>query len=191
MDVKNTAVSTHQDTYLKVGQLWEQEGGYYAGIIARPDKSVYALIVPPRLGGSAVLPLTTLNHINERCPETSLFDGMQNTYLYNEHAFPAFQWASNLRLHGKNDWYIFSKEEMEIAMRCNELLPAEDRFIHNREYWTSSWFHEANAYTQMLFETPTPSASGGYLGYSLELVTGVYFDFGGLDVRAGRHVRLF
>lgn len=94
-------------------------GGYYAGRI-QIGANVYELVVAPKASGEATLSNQTWNF--SFTGNTSLNDGkltQANMVAYGISAFPAQQAViSSVSSGGFTDWYIGSKEEMEVIYRA-------------------------------------------------------------------------
>lgn len=92
------------------------DGGFYTGNIII-DGNMYAILVSPRAGGESgrlnFKPTATTDGANA----ASLNDGWKNTNLMNDAAHPACQWARQQVINGYNDWYIGSRDEMELIHR--------------------------------------------------------------------------
>lgn len=90
-------------------------GGFFYGRIVDGDH-LFALIVSPKDGGE-----------HEDAPWNksrkavagagSYFDGMANTRAMAEAGSELAQWALGLKLNGESDWYLPSRDELEILYR--------------------------------------------------------------------------
>lgn len=90
------------------------EGGFYAGRIRSGD-TVYALIVAPKDGGE-----TTgcwLDSLTDVPGATSCHDGMANTLAMRDAGSEIAAWALNLQINGFADWYLPSRDELELLYR--------------------------------------------------------------------------
>lgn len=94
-------------------------GGYYAGRI-QIGSNVYELVVAPKEVGEATLANQAWNF--SFTGNTSLNDGkltQSNMVAYGISSFPAQQAViSSVNAGGFTDWYIGSKEEMEVIYRA-------------------------------------------------------------------------
>ena len=91
-------------------------GGYFVGVIKIGTDS-YNLIVSKKSEGSA-----TYQYFDNGTPlpadvATSLNDGWTNTNKNNKAHYPACQWARSVFASGNNDWYIPSRDELELFYR--------------------------------------------------------------------------
>ncbi len=95
-------------------------GGFYAGRI-RVDGAEYALIVAPRGEGehepSSMLSNPTPEHL-------SFYDGAANTSHLNQAGCGLAAWARSLQIGGFDDWYLPSRDELEILYRA--FKPTDD-----------------------------------------------------------------
>ena len=90
-------------------------GGLFAGII-RIDGEDFALIVAPKDGGEKECAWSDSDK-DVSCAG-SYFDGQYNTLAMAEAGSELAQWARELRIEGHNDWYIPSRDELEILYRA-------------------------------------------------------------------------
>lgn len=89
-------------------------GGFYVGRIRSGD-AVYALIVAPKDGGE-----TTgcwLNSLTDVPGATSCHDGMANTLAMRDAGSEIAAWALSLQINGFADWYLPSRDELELLYR--------------------------------------------------------------------------
>ena len=91
------------------------EGGHYAGCICVGEQ-MFALIAAPKGEGEtegAYLP--TYTDVPGAC---SYFDGMANTVAMAEAGSAIANWARGLQIGGHTDWYIPSRDELEMLYRA-------------------------------------------------------------------------
>jgi hypothetical protein len=91
------------------------DGGFYAGLIRILDET-FAIIVAPKATGE-----------RERSPwgehgkkiegASSVFDGRSNTIAMAEAGCELAQWALTLQIGAAADWYLPSRDELEIIYR--------------------------------------------------------------------------
>jgi len=91
------------------------EGGFYAGRI-RVGDDVFALIVAPKAEGDHDN-IEWGNRGKEIANAGSYFDGRANTVAMAEAGSEVAQWALQLRIAGFEDWYLPSRDELEICYR--------------------------------------------------------------------------
>jgi len=102
-------------------------GGFYAGRIII-DGQKYALIAAPKAEGEH-RSIAWAPDWHKATPGTqSLCDGMANSEAMNDAEHPAAQWCRALRISGHDDWYLPSRDELELLYR--NLKPGID------ENWT-------------------------------------------------------
>jgi hypothetical protein len=103
-------------------------GGFFAGLINVSDQ-VYGLIVAPKAQGE-----TEAVWHPDWAPvpgATSTFDGLQNTLAMAEANSPAAKWALGLSINSHTDWYLPSRDELEVIYR--NLKPTDDdNYTHGR-----------------------------------------------------------
>lgn len=94
-------------------------GGYYAGKIVTGGVT-YALIVAPKAQGGENSSLAWKTSNTTTAGTTSINDGLANTNAMiaaGASAHPAANFCNNLSINGYNDWYLPSKDELEILYR--------------------------------------------------------------------------
>ena len=93
------------------------QGGYFAGQI-QMSGIIYNLVVAPKSGGenSSVVYKNTSN-ADTNPPSQNVEYGKLATDAFNDANHPLFQWAKSLSIGGYTDWYIPSKNELEILYR--------------------------------------------------------------------------
>lgn len=89
------------------------EGGFYAGKIRINDK-IYALIVAPK---STELDDEWNDSHKFVNGATSFYDGKANTLAMAEAGSTLAKQVLGLNIHGHTDWYIPSRDELELCYR--------------------------------------------------------------------------
>ena len=95
-------------------------GGFFAGLI-RIGSSTYGLIVAPKDGGEIVGEWGPHKSIDGA---RSIFDGHANTQAMSEAGSEIATQVRALDINGNTDWYIPSRDELEICYR--NLKPTDD-----------------------------------------------------------------
>ncbi|KJV33239.1 hypothetical protein VI06_03335 [Aquitalea magnusonii] len=90
------------------------EGGFFANRI-RIGANEFALIVAPKSTGEITMAWGSLGEDIEAA--RSCFDGMANTQAMAEAGSELAKWALSLDIDGHTDWYIPSRDELEICYR--------------------------------------------------------------------------
>lgn len=95
-------------------------GGYYAGKI-NVDGQIYALVIAPKsLGGDSPSRLQWKTSESSTAGTSSVNNGWANTQAMETAgiaAHPAANFCRNLNIGGYTDWYLPSKDELEILYR--------------------------------------------------------------------------
>ena len=95
----------------RIGQKFE--GGYFAGVIRVRD-CAYLILVAPKLTEGSVQFKTYCSGT----PNTHLVnDGWANTNAMNDTEHPAAQYCRNLNVGEHTDWYLPSRDELELCYR--------------------------------------------------------------------------
>ena len=89
------------------------EGGTFAGII-QIDGSRYGVVVAPKATGETEGPW---GEYGKRIPADSLADGLANTQAMAEAGNEIATWALALTIDNHADWYIPSRDELELIYR--------------------------------------------------------------------------
>lgn len=90
-------------------------GGFYAGSIRVGDQ-VYGLIVAPKSEGDHD-DIAWNKSLKKVEGAQFYFDGRANTQAMAEAGSKAAQWALGLKINGHDDWYIPSRDELELVYR--------------------------------------------------------------------------
>lgn len=184
------------------------EGGFFAGRFRiGPDE--FALIVAPKAEGE------TTGEWGKRGESIdgarSCFDGHANTIAMAESGSAVAQWALELEINGRDDWYIPSRDELEILYR-NLKPTTEENYCSFRDGDNASSVPPGFPYTSLLPEQTAAEAfrKGGAEAfdaswhwastqYSPDGAWGQHFDGGtqsydgktnGFSVRAVRKIRI-
>ena len=89
--------------------------GFYAGRILVGDH-LFALIVAPKDGGEHDDTIWNKS-LKAVSGAGSYFDGLANTRAMAEAGSKVAKWALGLALNGESDWYLPSRDELEILYR--------------------------------------------------------------------------
>ncbi len=122
-----------------VGEIWAEEGGFYAGIV-RDVKSnkQWHLIVSDKT--EKLIFSDEYNDI-EGCSDYT--DGQANTMaiIGSDHKCPAAQWAADLEVDGFSDWYLPAQKELNLIYINLSDKCAPDWHWSSTQYSASSaWF---------------------------------------------------
>ena len=103
----------------RVGQKFE--GGYFTGVI-RIGTTCYAIILAPK--STQVLGLLFKTSADATANTQSVNDGWANTRSMNNSSHPVAQYCCNIASGGYTDWYLPSRDELELCYR--NLKPTTD-----------------------------------------------------------------
>jgi hypothetical protein len=106
------APATRHDVATAFG--WPLEGGFYAGRIRLPAGE-YALIVAPKAIGEH--DDIKWGPVKRLAGAMSFFDGHANTKAMADAGSKVAGWALELSIAGFADWYIPSRDELELCYR--------------------------------------------------------------------------
>lgn len=99
-----------------VGQPFS--GGYYAGANIIVGGQEYALVVAPKTqGGESASKLKWKNTDSATSGTDSINNGWSNSNAMNNTTHPAARFCRTLNINGHTDWYLPSKDELEICYR--------------------------------------------------------------------------
>jgi hypothetical protein len=98
------------------------QGGFYAGRF-RIGQNHFALVVSPRTAGDRA-PGVWSSDYTKMSGTGSFSDGLANTRAMAEAKLELAQWALGLSIDGYADWYLPSRDELEICYR--HLKPTEE-----------------------------------------------------------------
>jgi hypothetical protein len=98
------------------------QGGFYAGLVLA-GLQTFAIIAAPKAQGSATN--FEWGKYGESIPANAYSDGSSNTIAMAENGSAMAQWAIGLVINDHNDWYIPSRDELEIIYR--NLKPTTDK----------------------------------------------------------------
>lgn len=91
----------------------ETQGGFFAGFIKVDDKQ-YGVIVSPKATGERT---GIWGERGKEIPATDIADGLANTKAMAEAGSEIATWALDLEINGYSDWYIPSRDELEVMYR--------------------------------------------------------------------------
>ena len=113
----------------RIGQ--KIEGGHFAGV-NRIQNCVYAILVAPKSTEHTRLRFKI--HNSSTPGILSVNDGIANTLAMDDKLHPAAQYCRSLNVCGHTDYYLPSRDELELCYRylkptecCNTTLPASTR----------------------------------------------------------------
>ena len=121
------AVETIDTTPPSIGAPYG--GGYYSGSIAI-DGNTYALIVAPKAEGQKAL--AWKDEWSTTPGTLSVNDGFTNSDAMNNASHPAAQFCRSLKIGGFDDWYLPSRDELEVLYRNLKPTAHENYVYANR-----------------------------------------------------------
>lgn len=89
------------------------EGGFYAGTINLNGQH-YGIVVAPKATGETK---GQWGEYSKEIPATHIADGFANTAVMFVAGSEIAQWAQKLNINGHSDWYIPSRDELELIYR--------------------------------------------------------------------------
>ncbi len=91
------------------------QGGFYAGLL-NIDGQLHGLIVAPKATGEQE-EARWGEYGNNIAGATSVYDGLANTQAMAAAGYPLAKWALELKIDSFTDWYLPSRDELEILYR--------------------------------------------------------------------------
>ena len=149
----NAALQTASETLTPTEPGVPFEGGFYAGRF-RIGSDEYALIVAPKEGGEPANDMAWGAHGTKVEGADSFNDGRANTEAMLAAHLPLAQWARGLEINGFSDWYIPSRDELELIYRY--LKPTADENYTFRHGENPSAIPPTHAYAET---APTQTAA--------------------------------
>lgn len=123
---------------LTLGAL--MDGGYFIGSVI-VNGALYGVLLAPKVSGESASTLQWKTTNTSSSGTSSLTDGWTNTNNMNNSLHPAAQYTRGLNIAGYTDWYLPSKDELNLALVNEGKLTVEER-NNDAIYWSSS---EANS----------------------------------------------
>ena len=124
-----------------IGSAWAEHGGVLAGIMrGENENNDYYLIVPTC--HAARTKLTWGGYGTETDNANHEFDGFANTQALADGNHPAADWANNLIIDGRNDFYLPSRRELAL---CFANVP---ELFETAWHWSSTQFSADGACIQ-------------------------------------------
>ncbi|MFN3766801.1 MAG: DUF1566 domain-containing protein [Ectopseudomonas guguanensis] len=91
------------------------QGGFFAGLL-QIDGQLHGLIVAPKAIGE-LAESRWGEYGNDIAGATSVYDGLANTQAMAAEGYPLAKWALELEIDSFTDWYLPSRDELEILYR--------------------------------------------------------------------------
>ena len=127
-----------------IGQYWQGQGGFYAGLMRGQDgQPDYHLVVTPADLGE-VKAITWGGKGESDAGAESEWDGQANTnaLLNSAHSHPAAEYAAGLTIEDHRDFYLPSRRELRL---CWVNLPEQ---FSKEWYWSSTQYSPNLAWYQ-------------------------------------------
>ena len=110
------------------------QGGFFAGKIV-VGGSTYALVVAPKASGESLSKQWKTSN-DTTAGTLSLNDGLSNSNAMNNASHPAAQFCRALTIGGYSDWYLPSRDELEIVYRnCKPDSAANTVYASRLDNW--------------------------------------------------------
>jgi hypothetical protein len=134
LQTPSTPQQRHTSTPPKVGEMWPEQGGIYAGVMrGEAGKPDYHLIIAESSAGEASLNYGAAGKTVEGAH--SNLDGLANTSALADanESYPAADFAYRLHINGFSDWYLPARHELRLAY-----INAFETFEVKAWYWSST-----------------------------------------------------
>lgn len=126
-------------------------GGFYAGAININGEAFGLIVAPKQAGESEGKWCPDYNRIDAK----SFCDGLANTQVMAEHDSPIAKWAQQLDIDGHQDWYVPSRDELEIIYR-NLKPTSQENYCSFRDGENSNSIPPGHLYEE---ESPTQTTA--------------------------------
>jgi hypothetical protein len=125
-------------------------GGFYTGVI-NVSGTCYFLVIAPNATGCACCQWKTTT--TSTSGTGSCVNGYTNTYGPLDNAtHPAGNWTATRSINGFSDWYLPSRDELNIMYTNRGSMPAGEGYAAVN-YWSSTEFNALYACTQSFSTT--------------------------------------